>query len=224
MASMPSCSVLACRPAPAGSPRGRCRAATPHPAGSGSARPARARPAPPRPGRREERRVAQQHADMRRLGQDPAGRAAAPPGAAPSSNVVAPADKRTAPSAPTECTPRSSTSVSGANSSETVGVANGRSHGSDGRVGQFPADDQQLPGGAAHRELGLLGGQKIPVHGVVGVDADTAVHVYGGVCDAVSGLGRPERRASARPRPTAGPRTTATRPVSASAAAPLMSM
>ena len=61
-------------------------------------------------------------------------------------------------------------------------------------VSQFPADAQQLPGGAADRELRLLGRQEVTMDGVVGVDADAAVDVHRGVRDAVSGIGRPERR------------------------------
>ena len=69
-----------------------------------------------------------------------------------------------------------------------------RSPASGGRLGQLAADPQQLPGGAADRELRLLGGQEVAVHRVIDVDADAAVHVHGGVRDAVTGLGRPERR------------------------------
>ena len=64
---------------------------------------------------------------------------------------------------------------------------------SGGRFGELAADPQQLPGGAADRELGLLGGQEVAVHGVIDVDADAAVHVHRGVRDAVARLGRPER-------------------------------
>ena len=67
-------------------------------------------------------------------------------------------------------------------------------HGSGWRVGQLAADAQQLPGRAADRELGLLGRQEVPVHRVVGVDPDAAVHVNGGVRHAMAGIGRPERR------------------------------
>ena len=61
-------------------------------------------------------------------------------------------------------------------------------------VGQFTADTQQLPGGAADRELSLLGGEEVPVYGVVRVDPDAAVHVHRGVRDPVARVGRPERR------------------------------
>ena len=60
---------------------------------------------------------------------------------------------------------------------------------------QFTADPAQLSGGAAQRELGFLGGQEVTVHRVIGVDADTAVHVHDGVRHPMPGVGGPERRA-----------------------------
>ena len=74
----------------------------------------------------------------------------------------------------------------------TVGAAD---IGGSGRsVGQLAADQKQLPGGAAEGEFGLLGGDEVAMHRMVAVDADAAVHVDGGVGDAVPGFGRPERR------------------------------
>ena len=86
-------------------------------------------------------------------------------------------------------------STSGTSRSVTVGDLR-RDRVDQLRQGYRPVRgrSQQLPGGAAERELGLLGGQEVAVHRVVGVDADTAVHVHDGVRHAVAGVGRPERR------------------------------
>ena len=65
---------------------------------------------------------------------------------------------------------------------------------SSGGFGKLATDPAQLPGGTAEREFDLLGGQEIPVHRVIGVDADAAVHVHDGVCHSVPGVGGPERR------------------------------
>ena len=59
-------------------------------------------------------------------------------------------------------------------------------------VRQLATDLQQLPGGAAQRELGLLGGQEVAVHRVVGVDADAAMDVNDAVCHPMPGISRPE--------------------------------
>src|SRR6478736_9641746 len=114
-------------------------------------------------------------------------------------------------------TPRSSTSTSGVTSEVTVGSslpdagfncsppalrAGGppacegstptRPAVSSRCVGQLAPDAQQLSGGTADRELRLLGREEVPVHRVVGVDSDTAVHVHRRVGDTMPRLGCPE--------------------------------
>src|SRR3984885_2256986 len=104
-------------------------------------------------------------------------------------------------------TPRSSISTSGASRSATVGSASvtspfpprpaARAASSPGAqlgggVRQLATDLQQLTGGAAECELRLLGGQKVAVHRVVGVDADAAVDVNNAVCHPMPGISRPE--------------------------------
>src|ERR1700730_15964568 len=104
-------------------------------------------------------------------------------------------------------TPRSSISTSGASRSATVGSASvtsppphrpaARAASSSGAqlsggVRQLATDLQQLTGGAAQRELGLLGGQEVAVHRVVGVDADTAVDVNDAVRQPMPGISCPE--------------------------------
>ena len=89
----------------------------------------------------------------------------------------------------TDRIPRSSISASGASSWVTVGGnESGRS------VGQIPADDPQLRGGAAEGEFGLFGGDEVAVDLVVHIDADPTVDMHGGVGDPVAGIGGPERR------------------------------
>ena len=48
--------------------------------------------------------------------------------------------------------------------------------------------------GSADGEFGLFGGDEVPMHQMIHVDADAAVDVDGGVGDAVSRFGRPEGR------------------------------
>src|SRR5882757_2217793 len=106
-------------------------------------------------------------------------------------------------------TPRSSISTSGASRSATVGSASvtsqppprpaaraASSSGAQlgGSVRQLATDLQQLTGGAAQRELGLLGGQEVAVHRVVGIDADAAVDVNDAVRHPMPGISGPERR------------------------------
>src|SRR5208337_2896133 len=62
-------------------------------------------------------------------------------------------------------------------------------------LSKFTADPAQLSGGTAQRELGFLGSQEITVRRVIGVHADTAVHVDNGVRHPMPGIGGPERRA-----------------------------
>src|SRR3984885_1811846 len=104
-------------------------------------------------------------------------------------------------------TPRSSISTSGASRSATVGSAfvtspfpprpAARAASSPGAqlgggVRQLATDLQQLTGGAAECELGLLGGQEVSVYRVVGVDADAAVNVNDAVRHSMPGISRPE--------------------------------
>src|SRR3984893_4025823 len=111
--------------------------------------------------------------------------------------------------------PRSSISTSGASRSATVGRASltspplprkrevppprpaARAASSSGAqlsggVRQLATDLQQLTGGAAQRYLGLLGGQEVAVHRVVGVDADAAVDVNDAVRHPMPGISCPE--------------------------------
>src|SRR5581483_7084527 len=91
-------------------------------------------------------------------------------------------------------TPRSSTSTSGRSKSTTVGSGAGAVTGSGRGVRQLTADAQQRRGGPAQRELGLLGSQEVPMHRMVGVNADTAVDVNNGVRHPMSCVSGPECR------------------------------
>src|SRR4051794_22644624 len=63
-----------------------------------------------------------------------------------------------------------------------------------GGVGEVLTDDEQLGGGAAQRELGLLDPQEVAVDRVVEVDADAAVDVQAGVAELVAAFARPPLR------------------------------
>ena len=136
--------------------------------------------------RREERGVLQQHTDVgRAVGIEARLQRGSDRGAVP--DVVTPAGEPS----PRKYTPRSSTSASGVSRSVTVGrpsltdqagvSANSRPMRSSCPVALPTANSV------------CLAARKYRCTGWSSVDPDAAVHVNGGVRDAVSGVGRPER-------------------------------